>query len=257
MGKLLLSISQAIPLYIYVIIIWEKPRSKEIVFFPFFFFLAFLWGEKPIGKCFYAEHEETVRAEGLLIHFLHEFIWFILFPCHLFLLMAFFSTYKLKFNSTPVTQLFLQVWPSFLTQRHFPLQWVLWIFFKVVNCPLRFYLGTDFFFFSLSLFTIVAERWERRVPGMIRKKERFPYFKLLRFHSNHKILSGSFLWVGQSIPVFHTRGLRDIQTIFVLRREECFLLDLLLSPDTAFLPFKTPAKSCWLHGAFSASPGSR
>ena len=91
---------------------------------------------------------------------------------------------------------------------------------------------------------------------MIRKEECFPHFELLRFHSDCKILSGSFLWVGESVPVFHTRGLKDIQAIFVLRREECFLLAFPLFPDIAFLPFKTPIKSRLLRGNFCASSGS-
>lgn len=33
---------------------------------------------------------------------------------------------------------------------------------------------------------------------MIGKKACFPHFELLRFDSDHKILSGSFLWVEQS-----------------------------------------------------------
>lgn len=90
---------------------------------------------------------------------------------------------------------------------------------------------------------------------MIRKKECFPYCELLRFHSNCKILSGSFLWVGQFVPILPTRGLGDIQA--VLRREEYCLLGFLLSPDTIFLPCKTPLKSCSLHGVSSASPASR
>lgn len=32
---------------------------------------------------------------------------------------------------------------------------------------------------------------------MIRKKECFPYFELLRIYPNHKILSSLFLWVSQ------------------------------------------------------------
>lgn len=50
-------------------------------------------------------------------------------------------------------------------------------FFKVVHCPLRFYLGIDFFFpYSFSKLLLMSER---RVPVMIRKEECFPHFELL------------------------------------------------------------------------------
>lgn len=158
-----------------------------------------------------------------------------------------------------MTQLFLLVWPSFLTQRHFPLQWVLWIFFFFLSSSLSslVLLRERFFFFSfLLLFKIFAEQQERRALVMIRKKECFPHFELFRFHSKHKILPSSFLWVGQSISILYRKGLRDIQAIFVPRREEC-LLELLLPPDTSFLSFETPIKCCSLHRASSASPCSR
>lgn len=91
---------------------------------------------------------------------------------------------------------------------------------------------------------------------MIRKKECLLHIELLRFHSNYKRLSSSVLWVGQPVPILYRGGLRDVQARFVPRRECCLLQDP-LSPDTAFLSFKTRIKSCSFHGDSSASPGSR
>lgn len=92
---------------------------------------------------------------------------------------------------------------------------------------------------------------------MIGKKQYFPHFESLRFRSNHRISSGSFLWVGKSVWILYKRGLRDIQAIFVSSREKCLLLELLISPDDAFLSFKTSVKCCVLHGMSSDPSGCR
>lgn len=91
---------------------------------------------------------------------------------------------------------------------------------------------------------------------MIRKKECLLHIELLRFHSNYKRLSSSFLWVGHPVPILYRRRLRGVQARLVPRRECCLLQDP-PSPDTAFLSFKTGIESCAFRGDPSASPGSR